>query len=69
MLHPSPGEGKGNPLTHCRILAWEMPWTEEPGRIQSREDKRVEYDLATNQQKLALENNWKGGALKFWILR
>jgi len=34
-----------------------MPWTEEPGRIQSREHKRVEYDLATNQQKLALENN------------
>ena len=29
-----------NPLeyevaTHSRILAWEMPWTEEPGRLQS----------------------------------
>ena len=21
--------------THCRILAWEIPWTEEPGRLQS----------------------------------
>ena len=25
----SPGEGNGNPL---QILAWEIPWTEEPGR-------------------------------------
>ena len=21
--------------THCSILAWEVPWTEEPGRLQS----------------------------------
>ena len=21
--------------THSSILAWEMPWTEEPGRLQS----------------------------------
>ena len=21
---------------HPRILAWEIPWTEEPGRLQSR---------------------------------
>ena len=21
--------------THSRILAWRMPWTEEPGRLQS----------------------------------
>ena len=21
--------------THARILAWEIPWTEEPGRLQS----------------------------------
>ena len=26
----SPGEGNGNPLN---ILAWEIPWTEEPGRL------------------------------------
>ena len=25
-----PGEGSGNPL-----LAWEIPWTEKPGRLQS----------------------------------
>ena len=22
--------------THSSILAWEIPWTEEPGRLQSR---------------------------------
>ena len=27
-----PGEGNGNPLS---ILAWEIPWTEDPGRLQS----------------------------------
>ena len=26
----SPGEGNG---THSSILAWEIPWTEEPGRV------------------------------------
>ena len=25
--------GNGNPLQY--ILAWEIPWTEEPGRLQS----------------------------------
>ena len=28
----SPGEGMA---THSSILAWRMPWTEEPGRLQS----------------------------------
>ena len=28
----SPGEGSGN---RSSILAWRMPWTEEPGRLQS----------------------------------
>ena len=27
------GEGIGNPLQY--IIAWEIPWTEEPGRLQS----------------------------------
>ena len=40
----SPGEGHGNPL--C-ILAWEIPWTEEPGGLQSMGSQRVRQDLAT----------------------
>ena len=32
-LGRSPGEGNGNPLWYI-ILAWRIPWTEEPGRLQ-----------------------------------
>ena len=31
--------------THSSILAWEIPWTEEPG-------KRVGHDLASKQQQI-----------------
>ena len=27
--------------THCNILAWEVQWTEKPGRLQSIEFQRV----------------------------
>ena len=27
--------------THSNILAWEIPWTEEPGGLQSMESQRV----------------------------
>ena len=33
--------------THSSILAWEIPWTEEPGELQSMGSQRVRYDLAT----------------------
>ena len=33
----SPGEGNGNPGNgNSSILAWRIPWTEEPGGLQSR---------------------------------
>ena len=32
---------------HSGILAWEMPWTEEPGGLQSMGSQRDEHDLAT----------------------
>ena len=31
--------------THSSILAWEIPWTEEPGRLQSVGVPRVGHDL------------------------
>ena len=37
----SPGEGNGNPLQY---LAWRIPWTEEPGRLQSIGLQRVRHD-------------------------
>ena len=30
--------------THSSILAWEIPWTEEPGGLQSKGSKRVRHD-------------------------
>ena len=29
---------------HSSILAWEIPWTEEPGRLQSTRLLRVRHD-------------------------
>ena len=34
---------------HSNILPWEIPWKEEPGRLQSMELQRVRYDLGTKQ--------------------
>ena len=33
--------------THSRILAWEIPWTQEPDGLQSMGLQRVRHDLAT----------------------
>ena len=30
--------------THSSILAWRIPWTDEPGRLQSRGLQRVRHD-------------------------
>ena len=30
--------------THSSIFAWRIPWTEEPGGLQSMGFQRVEYD-------------------------
>ena len=30
--------------THCSILAWRIPWTEEPGGLQSIVSQRVGHD-------------------------
>ena len=41
--------GQEDPLekemaTHSSILAWTIPWTEEPGRLQSMGPQRVGHD-------------------------
>ena len=41
--------GQGDPLkeemaTHSSILSWRIPWTEEPGRLQSMGLQRVRHD-------------------------
>ena len=45
--------GQEDPLeeemtTHSNILAWETPWTEEPGRLQSRGSHRVRHNWSTD---------------------
>ena len=38
--------------THSSILAWRIPWTEEPGRLQSMESQRVRHDWASNTHSI-----------------
>ena len=33
--------------THSSILAWKIPWTDEPGRLHSKGSQRVGHDWAT----------------------
>ena len=33
--------------THSSILIWKIPWTEEPGGLQSMGQKRIGHDWAT----------------------
>ena len=45
--------GQKDPLekgmaTHSSILAWRIPWTEEPGGLQSMWSQSIGYDWATN---------------------
>ena len=37
--------------THFSILAWEIPWTEEPDGLQSMGLQRVRPDLVTKEQQ------------------
>ena len=38
--------------THSSILAWKIPWTEEPGGLQSIGSQRVGHDYMTEQEEL-----------------
>ena len=62
--------GQEDPLakgvaTHSSILAWEIPWTEEPGGLQPMGSQRVRYNWAANtftvsnkkEQTLDTDNN------------
>ena len=36
--------------THSSILAWKMPWTEEPSRLQFMGSQRVGHDSVTEHK-------------------
>ena len=46
---PGSSLGQKDPLekemaTHCSLLAWKIPWMEEPGRLESMGSQRVGHD-------------------------
>ena len=43
---------------HSSDLAWRIPWTEEPGGLQSTGSHRVGHDLGTKQQMNILKNSF-----------
>ena len=45
--------------THYSIVAWEIPWTEEPGGLQSMVSQRVGHSLVTKEQ----QQHFNGGIL------
>ena len=51
-LIPRLGRARGHKATHSTILAWRIPWTEEPGRLQSMGLQRV----ATEEARLTTVN-------------
>ena len=64
--------------THSSVLAWEIPWTEEPGRLQSMGSHRVRHDwsnLAHTQTCQIYKNlinawwlsNWKHNTIIFHL--
>ena len=53
--------GQEDPLekemaTHSSILAWRIPWMEEPGELQSMEPQGVRHNLATKPQHKTQQN-------------
>ena len=46
--------------THSSILAWEIPWTVEPGGLQSMGFRRVGHDRETNNTLNFSAPQWMG---------
>ena len=43
--------------THFNIFSWRIPWTEEPGGLQSMGLQRIRHDWATNSINTISNNN------------
>ena len=64
-------------VTHSSILAWRIPWTEKPGRLQSMESQRAGHDWVcmhtythTHTHKVAEQKDGKKLALwRYWAIR
>ena len=42
--------------THSSVLAWRIPWTEKPGRLQTMGSHRVEHDWSNLAAAAALSS-------------
>ena len=75
---PSSISGAESPLekgmaAHSSIFAWRIPWTEEPGRIQSMGSQRIRHDWTNNTFTFQLKKysgwlQYPGYRLKLQIL-
>ena len=59
-----PSLGQEDPMekemaTHSRILAWRIPWTEEPGGLQSTGSQRIRHDWVTEHQEIYILLTYK----------
>ena len=54
--------------THSNILAWEIPWTEEPGGLQSTGSQRVGHDLVKQHQHVLTSRVTTKTGVKFCLL-
>ena len=45
--------------THSRILAWKIPWTEEPDRLQFMGSQRVRHDRACTDDDDQVSHSFK----------
>ena len=48
--------GREEVATHCSILDWKIPWTEEAGGLQSMGSQRIRHDSAAKQQRKKMYN-------------
>ena len=52
--------------THSSVLAWKIPWTEEPGALQSTGSQRVEHNWVTEHTHITLFCWWGDWSARPW---
>ena len=52
---------EGGMAVYSSILAWRIPWTEEPGRLQPMGSERVRHDLVTQKQQMRKKRSGGSG--------
>ena len=67
---PDPGRSPAEKkmAIHSSIHAWEIPWTEQSGGLQSMGLQRVRNNLATEQQQINYTTQWSSSMILINIL-